>query len=396
MKYKKIAIAAICLIMIWGAIKGVLERDKSKDSGFTATAAANHSGYTLTSKESALLDFLLKDDAAAFTKGENSLLFGDGTSWISAAKVASAYESNQVAADQSYYNKTLFISGRIASINSGLGNEPYVVLFGGNPFLAPQAHFDADNIQELVPLNRGQEIRIVCNGDGAIVGAPIFNKCMFAASYANQKLTGIKKQIDDFLSGEEPQSERIAGMVVVAIAGGRLLPDNSSCVGGGEQCVTEFNAALKNAVSNPIIPSIVKELKADGIQVPEIKMAKSVAVADGTACTEPPKTAELRPPLGYEVAGTERLYFYTAPDDKCIDKNIFVVLGDRLIAYNEYGKWTQVSFSSQSGKTYDGWVTTNRLKFIGTEGNTEQGDLEFYDKAVKAARAGKLGSPWGK
>ena len=45
---------------------------------------------------------------------------------VSAQEVASIYEQNQVAGDQRYYGKKLRVTGVVASIGSGLGNEPYI------------------------------------------------------------------------------------------------------------------------------------------------------------------------------------------------------------------------------------------------------------------------------
>ena len=120
----------------------------------------------------------------------------------------------------------------------------------------------------------------------------------------------------------------------------------------------------------------------------------SAAHADQTSCRSPDQTVILKPALGYEVAGTGRLYFHFAPTEHCVDKKIFVVPRDRLVAYEEYGSWTWVAYKSKGDKSYEGWVYTSRLKFVGTEGNTDPNDLRFYEKAMKAANAGKLGSPW--
>lgn len=37
---------------------------------------------------------------------------------------------NEVAADQGHYGKQLLVTGVVASINSGLGNRPYITLRG--------------------------------------------------------------------------------------------------------------------------------------------------------------------------------------------------------------------------------------------------------------------------
>ena len=102
----------------------------------------------------------------------------------------------------------------------------------------------------------------------------------------------------------------------------------------------------------------------------------------------------LSPRLTYEVAGSERLYFYTAPNEKCINKNSFVILNDVLFTYEEFGAWTQVMFNSKTGEPTFGWVKTQRLKFTGAFGmELTAEDFKFYTDAAKVAKAGKLGSP---
>lgn len=101
--------------------------------------------------------------------------------------------------------------------------------------------------------------------------------------------------------------------------------------------------------------------------------------------------------LWYEVAGSGRLYLHSGPADKCLNKNLFVVPGDALIAYKEYGKdgeWSSVTYTSKSGKSADGWVHTRRLRFTGASGGEmTPATIKFYEKAAEAAKKGKLGRP---
>jgi len=101
--------------------------------------------------------------------------------------------------------------------------------------------------------------------------------------------------------------------------------------------------------------------------------------------------------LSYEVAGTGRLYLYTGPDEKCLDKSLFVVPGDSLVAYDESGpngKWSYVMYIAKNGKDYNGWVLTKRLKFTGAFGDgMSPKDIAFFQKAAEAAKNGKLGRP---
>ena len=100
----------------------------------------------------------------------------------------------------------------------------------------------------------------------------------------------------------------------------------------------------------------------------------SPACADQATCTHIAKQAEqaqsyFSPVEGYQVVGTGRLYFHTAPHAHCRSKDVFVIPGDHLIAYTEYQGWVSVMYMNPKTDTaYQGWVPSQRLKFTGTMG----------------------------
>lgn len=124
----------------------------------------------------------------------------------------------------------------------------------------------------------------------------------------------------------------------------------------------------------------------------------NTASAAKPACeVDPRMEGHLSENYAYEVAGSGRLYFYSAPDEKCIDKKVFVIPGDNLTAYTEFGtdgKWTSVAYNPKNGETVSGWVRTERLRFVGASGmNMTPEKVKFYEKAAAAAKAGRLGVP---
>ena len=80
-----------------------------------------------------------------------------------------------------------------------------------------------------------------------------------------------------------------------------------------------------------------------------------------------------------------------------MNKNLFVIPRDGLIAYKEYGKygeWSSVTYTSKSGRIADGWVHTKRLRFTGASGGDMTPEkIKFYEKAAESAKKGKLGRP---
>lgn len=98
----------------------------------------------------------------------------------------------------------------------------------------------------------------------------------------------------------------------------------------------------------------------------------SQAWADASACRKVARQAEdgqilLNPPASHKVVGEGRLYFHVAPHPDCRSRNVFVIPGDELVAYSEFNNWYSVMYANpKTGKDYDGWVESRRLKMIGT------------------------------
>jgi hypothetical protein len=75
----------------------------------------------------------------------------------------------------------------------------------------------------------------------------------------------------------------------------------------------------------------------------------------------------LSPPSSYIVGGAGRLYFHTAPDPACRDKDVFVIPNDRLAGYAEFNGYISVMYlNPNSLKSYLGWVEAKRLQYQGS------------------------------
>lgn len=69
---------------------------------------------------------------------------------------------------------------------------------------------------------------------------------------------------------------------------------------------------------------------------------------------------------GYRVSGKGRLYFYTAPNERCKNSDVFIVSGDLVNASADYEGYTYIMYFTKEGKEFDGWVKSNRLIPTGT------------------------------
>lgn len=96
---------------------------------------------------------------------------------VTPTQLAKAYEENTVAADDLYKDKKLRITGKIDEIATGLTDEPYLVMKGGNPFMGPQLHFDKDARSSVAKLKKGQQVTVLCTGAGDLAKTPMAKDC---------------------------------------------------------------------------------------------------------------------------------------------------------------------------------------------------------------------------
>jgi hypothetical protein len=91
-------------------------------------------------------------------------------------------------------------------------------------------------------------------------------------------------------------------------------------------------------------------------------------------CNEPQTGTKdvpvLSPPVSEVVIGAGRLQFYSAPYMRCRMNGVFIVPGDQVISYAQTANgWSSVMYSNpKTGNTLSGWVTSSRLKEVGTIG----------------------------
>lgn len=99
---------------------------------------------------------------------------------VSAREIASDYDDNEVAADQKYKGKILEVSGIVASIDSSVGDQAIVQLVGKNEFQTVSTQGNNDFTQYATTLKKGQNVVLICEGDGAygvFFDFPSLNNC---------------------------------------------------------------------------------------------------------------------------------------------------------------------------------------------------------------------------
>lgn len=258
---KWVVIVFVALVII-GAIFG--DKDTSNEK---AVSTKGQSKFVLTDKQRILMNYILQNEVNSFSRGDDTMFIVDtGLIQTTATEVAKAYDSNQVGADHTYYKKQLFLTGKVKGINSGIGNEPYIVLNGTNQFLSPQVHFDEPNIDKISKVSKGQILNFVCTGGGSIVGAPMFKDCEFSEDFAVKELQRVNEDIDRFMAGEEPRKSNTPNYVLIGLQLSRIVPEDANCYTDNNACEKEIMKAMKSFKKEDL-NNLKTEMKQKGLKI---------------------------------------------------------------------------------------------------------------------------------
>lgn len=78
-----------------------------------------------------------------------------------------------------------------------------------------------------------------------------------------------------------------------------------------------------------------------------------------------------------------RVYFYTAPDDSCIQEDKFVIAGDFLYAYKRHNDFIYVNYFNSKGVIANGWIKNidiNKFNPVGV--NAYKSEINITDFIV--------------
>ncbi|MGH8049058.1 MAG: OB-fold protein [Arenimonas sp.] len=94
---------------------------------------------------------------------------------VKAGELFSAYEANEVAADQIYKGKRLAVTGKVDDIKKDFTDSIYVTL-GIDMF--KNVHVSGLPESVAAGLHKGQTITVVCEGNGMIMLSPMLKDCV--------------------------------------------------------------------------------------------------------------------------------------------------------------------------------------------------------------------------
>jgi hypothetical protein len=193
---------------------------------------------------------LLLDDFRGYLEGHK--VVGDWSTVlrlgqrISASQLFAAYHDNEVAADEQFKGKPLVVTGYLESINKDIFNNGYLVLHDANEFEGVHATLTDDTLKSAGNLSRGQEITLVCTGEGMIIGSPVLKECDTIDVIVSQKRAAIEGMVDQFFADGHDQPDAIRRTIGYGYAIGTALPQPNACQtaapGEMKSCTDEMHA----------------------------------------------------------------------------------------------------------------------------------------------------------
>ncbi|MYZ44233.1 OB-fold protein [Schauerella aestuarii] len=229
------------------------------------------SAYQPSHEETQIMEFLQKDERDSFISGTQSYFSQEmGLVLADAAGVAKVYRENQVAGDQKYFGKRVLLTGTIASINSGIGNEPYIV-FEGPIYGGTQARLPKDKIERIASLRKKQRASVVCEGSGAVVGTPTFKNCQFSDDVVDRKWQEFNVDLQRFYSGDNAVSDDVAFLALRVAMYAAFIDKKHGCPSNEKSCKAALLKASKSKGFMDSAKTISAQFKSEGLKVPNVE-----------------------------------------------------------------------------------------------------------------------------
>ena len=98
---------------------------------------------------------------------------------ISATELINAYKENEVKADKMYKGKIVEVNGIVDGIDSDMDDKAVVRLSDGDEFsiYTVSCRIDDENQDKACELEKGQNVTIVGEADGEVIGMPFIKDC---------------------------------------------------------------------------------------------------------------------------------------------------------------------------------------------------------------------------
>lgn len=155
--------------------RGLLNKNTKLIIGVVIAAVVIPFVYGLTSNVAgeAVVDYKAREESSGLQAASQIDL-----AKYTAYEITRAYSENTVAADQKFKGERFKVSGVVADINTDFMGAPYITLRGGvNEFMEPQFRFEQSAAPQLAQLKQGDEVTLICIGNGDIAKTPMSESC---------------------------------------------------------------------------------------------------------------------------------------------------------------------------------------------------------------------------
>jgi len=196
-------VAIIASILFSGSMQAQAKDSEAQTTKLQSTPAQKAPKvYQFSDKEKFVIKFLLKDDLIKHIGGGEPSLSYNLPVIVTADKMQRDYEKNEVAGDIAYRKKVIIVTGKVTSIDRSIGENYFIKLKGGsNQFINPSAKMEDGYLNYLAALNKGDEVSLVCMGNGMLMSSARLKDCMplddFANSVANEYIKDISSKIEN-------------------------------------------------------------------------------------------------------------------------------------------------------------------------------------------------------
>jgi len=110
--------------------------------------------------------------------GENSVELKTITAQpVTSVQLFREYHANEVAADSKYKGQHLLVTGRVAKIRKDFTDDIVLDLMTPNQFMSAMAQIQKHDHSAAASLKRGQEVVVLCKGQGLMLGSPMLENC---------------------------------------------------------------------------------------------------------------------------------------------------------------------------------------------------------------------------
>lgn len=232
--------------------------------------------YTLDRQFAPLVNFYLKDEVAAFGRGEDTAV-GElfGTVAVTAEEARRVYAKDPAAGNRRLLGRQVLLSGSVLGISKDDDQVPYVVLRDG-VLLGTKARLARDSVAVAQTVAKDQDVAFVCTGRGLVARTPLFDDCRPAAVVAQRQTEMLASEFARFARGQSVSPEATE-LAVRFESLARAVDDRVDCSTGCERRIDHRRAADAGTLA-----TLVKSMRAGGLRI-DAKAEQALAQSTLTA-----------------------------------------------------------------------------------------------------------------